>query len=368
LELKSCTALKSIGGLKTARHLETLKLAACSELDSIEPLSHLNPALIDLSSCKALKSLHGLASTALTWLTIDGTSIAAPFEGLRSLPSVTHLYANSSDVSDLSGIQALPSLTGLTMRECKRIKDATPLGILTHLDRVDLEGSSVTQLPKKWEGPVTSLVVSSCDSLTSLGQLPATLKSLSLDRSNKVETLDGLEQCTELESISAVGCSSLKSIGTPPSSLKSLSVRGCPNIKSLRGLAGCAAIDRISVPITIEDLSDLEGRSFITVEIDLNELPLETVDGSPRRLPEALIMALNELQTIRLEIIGSWGVFDRDNRLTRLFDLSNLTLLERVDSLSFDTGRQRYDSAIKAQALQRQICEMNGLERPEHLI
>jgi hypothetical protein len=309
-----------------------------------------------------------LASTALTWLTIDGTSIAAPFEGLRSLPSVTHLYANSSDVSDLSGIQALPSLTGLTMRECKRIKDATPLGILTRLDRVDLEGSSVTQLPKKWEGPVTSLVVSSCDSLTSLGQLPATLKSLSLDRSNKVETLDGLEQCTELESISAVGCSSLKSIGTPPSSLKSLSVRGCPNIKSLRGLAGCAAIDRISVPITIEDLSDLEGRSFITVEIDLNELPLETVDGSPRRLPDALIMALNGLQTIRLEIIGSWGVFDRDNRLTRLFDLSNLTLLERVDSLSFDTGRQRYDSAFKVKALQRQICEMNGLERPEHLI
>ena len=388
LNLSKCSGIKSIDVLAGARQLQVLNLLDCKALESIEPLAAcLALTEVHLERCASLRSLRGLADLplrvkeqyngvrtfsldgcaalqsldhlpdfggALTHLSIDWTGSLGSLEGLRRLSSVISLSVNESGMRDLNGIQALSSLAKVSMRGCKSLGDATLLGSLNSLATLDLSGSAVSRLPEDWSGPLASMFAEECTALTSIGVLPR--------------------------------------------SVKELVVRGCPGLKSLRGLGGCPDIDRVAVPITVEDLSDLREVAVVTIDIDLNEIPLGKVKGEVQKLPEALIAALNDLKSLRLSVRGptNYG-YPRPS-----FDLASFARLKRLESLSFEhfnfyfadlaglawliefEGLRKvqfaprgwmahkldsgvYDSPNKVRALQRRICKDAGLALPAHL-
>jgi hypothetical protein len=233
--------------------------------------------------------------------------------------------------------------------------------------------------------------------MTTLGRLPAALKTLICDESTKLPLLDGMQECAQLEVISAEGCEALSSLGTPPPSLREIKLRGCGNLRSLRGLKACHQLHTIALPLGVEDMADLQGVPGLTVNIDLLELAPAKAKGELRKLPRALIDSLNSLQPIHLQVkgpISPWheqttidlSAFGELHRLVSLcfgeFDfrcdfksLTWLVFLEQLEAvrfaprggMSFMLGSGVHDSPRKVKTLQALICREVGIALPAHL-
>ncbi len=431
LELRGCKQVTALDALQTATRLKSLSLRECAGVASVKPLAGCTALeTLDLNLCVGLRSLEGLAKLpiaaqkmydggqdfslngchalaslahlpafggTLTSLSLDHTRDLKSLQGLREIPTLTHLTARYSGLSDLGPIGALPALTHVDLDDCTALKDATPLGTLKHLEVVSLSDSAVTTLPQGWRGPVTHLTLKNCQGLKSLGELPAALVKLVCDGSNSLARLDGMQACQALEAISAEACTALADLGTPPATLRELDVRRCKSLTSLAGLQACPQLQIAGIPLSVTDASALKTLASVTIQIDMNELGLPAKKGDLMVLHTAFIDAINTLPSVKLELkgpSGSWysqshidmtvfqqfktleslnfGDFDFSSKVEALTWLVNLQGLQSVvfyarGNMSHTLDGGVYDSPKKVKALQLRVCQEAKIKPPAHL-
>jgi Leucine-rich repeat (LRR) protein len=421
LDLRGCKQLSALDALQTATKLKSLSLRECAGLTSVKPLAGCTSLeTLDLEMCASLLAAkkmydgsqdfsldgcHALASLAhlpsfggtLTSLSLDHTRDLKNFKGLREIPTLTHLNARHSGLSDLENLSVLHALARVDLDDCDELKDATPLGSLKHLEVVSLSDSAVTTLPQGWSGPVTHLTLKNCQGLKSLGELPAALVKLVCDGSNSLVRLDGMQACKALEAISAEACKVLADLGTPPATLRELDARGCPSLTSLAGLQVCPLLQTVGIPLSVTDASALQALASVTIRIDLNELGLPAKKGDLMVLHTAFIDAINTLPSVKLELkgpSGSWysqgtidltvfpqfktleslnfGDFDFSSKVADMTWLVHLKGLQSVvfyprGNMSHTLDGGVHDSPKKVKALQLKICQEAKIKPPAHL-
>ena len=367
IDLHECDGLISVQPLASCESLETLTLQRCANLRSLEGLAQLplQPyksydgfTSFSLDGCSALTSLAHLPAMGenLQRLSVNDCTALKSLDGLRDFPGLVAFSANSSGLSDLNGLCAMPALTSLSLENCPQLKDATPIGRLEKLERVELMNSAVTTLPQAWGGPLSELQIKGCKDLTALGVLPVTLRHLQ--------------------------------------------ARGCTTLTSLQGLQACSMLEMVEVPIALVDASAIKGLPTITISFDVNELGNPADKGQLVALPHTFIDAINSLSAVKLELRGPSGrwygsrvfVFDLSclgqftsvvsmsfNEfdfqctieelawLVPMKDLQNLVFYPRGNMSNFLNGGV-YDSAKKVKALQLRVCQEAKIKVPAHLM
>jgi Leucine-rich repeat (LRR) protein len=364
LSLRECSSLASVRALEDCTALETLDLENCAALRSLEGLAQLPLAApkgyngtveFSLDGCHALTSLAHLPAfgETLMSLSLDDTRDLKDLQGLRDLPALKSLRAYNSGLTDLRHIGVMPALTEVNLSRCEALKDATPLGTLRYLQAVNLSSSAVTELPKGWSGPVTTLTLENCEALSDLG--------------------------------------------TPPASLRELHARGCKQLTAVKGLQSCPQLQVVGLPMSITDASGLKHLAPITINLDFNELGEPAKEGELLEIPKTLIQALNALDRVHLDLKGPSGSWHRKQTI----DMTGFAEFKSLESLSFRgfdfrctikqmtwliglQGLQSvvfaprgnmshildggvYDSAKKVKALQLRICTEAQIEPPAHL-
>ena len=234
LDLSECASIQSLQPLQGARQLQTLNLEGCQGIDSLLPLAdsqaltdiafsgltqlqslaglagpflttqnvHLGEKHWMLRDCSALTSLQGLPplDPQITQVTLIGLDALKDLTGLTGAASVTELRLNAQALENLDALQAFEALRYLGISTGLALNDLGPLGQLAGLDTLKLsECGALTGLPTSWRGPLRSLKVADCDALCSLGQLPGSLKWLSVSGCRSLTVLDGLQDVSELK-------------------------------------------------------------------------------------------------------------------------------------------------------------------------
>lgn len=408
LSLRECASLASVQALEDCTALETLDLEMCAALRSLEGLAQLPLAApkmyngtveFSLDGCHALTSLAHLPAFGgtLTSLSLNHTRDLKHLQGLRDLPALKSLSARSSGLADLRNIGVMPALTQVDLMDCEALKDATPLGTLQYLETVDLSSSAVIELPKGWSGPVTTLTLKNCRGLTSLGQLPAALVTLTCDGCTALPRLDGMQTSQALSVISVENCEALSDLGTPPASLRELNARGCKQLTAVKGLQGCPQLQVVGLPVSITDVSGLKHLASITIRCNFNELGEPAKKGDLLEIPKTLIQALNTLDRVHLDLkgpSGSWyskqtidmtgfaqfkslenlsfSDFDFSCKIEEMTWLVGLQGLQSVvfaarGNMSHNLDGGVYDSAKKVKSLQLRICQEAKIKPPAYL-
>lgn len=409
LDVSECAGLTSVLPLAACQCLETLDLERCSSLQSLEGLANLplqpiqgydGSTRYSLDGCASLTSLAHLPEMGgkLQCLSADGTTALSSLDGLRDCPSLTDFSADKSGLSDLSNLRALPALASISLQGCAHLKDATPLGQLGKLERVNLSDSAVTMLPQGWRGPVSELVLKECHGLQSLGLLPADLVKLVCDECAGLTQLDGMQACKKLEIVSLQACPGLESLGTPPATLREVQARGCMKLTALEGLQACPALTVIAIPISLTDASAIKRLSSVTIRFDVNEAGKPKAKGQLVTLPAAFINAINALPNVKLQLkgpSGSWygsrefdlHTFSRFKTVTAMnfdefdfhCDLEELTWLVDMKGLQcvvfYPRGNMShllnggvYDTPKQVKALQLSVCQAAKIQPPAHVV
>ncbi len=234
LDLSDCASIESLAPLQGARQLQSLNLEGCRGIDSLLPLAD-SRALTDiafsgltqltslagltgpflttqnvilgekhwvLSNCGALTSLQGLPplDPQITQVTFIGLDALKDLTGLTGADSVTELNLNTQALENLDALRTFGALQQLGISGAPALTDLEPLGELAGLDTLELSGcSTLTRLPTRWRGPLRSLRLADCDALRSLGQLPGSLRRLTVSGCRALTTLDGLQEVSELK-------------------------------------------------------------------------------------------------------------------------------------------------------------------------
>ncbi len=409
LDLSDCESLASVLPLQSCQSLETLDLERCANLRSLEGLAKLplkpiksydGSTRYSLDGCRALLSLAHLPELGgnLQSLSVDHATALSSLDGLRDIPSLTEFSADNSGLSDLRHLSALPALTSITLQHCAQLKDATPLGQLQKLQNVNLTNSAVKTLPEGWRGPVSQLVLKDCHNLTSLGLLPANLVKLVCDESQGLTQLDGMQACNTLEIISVQSCPELTDLGTPPATVREIQARGCAKLTTLQGLQNCPALEVVGIPMSMLDVTALNGLPTITLAFDIYELGKPKAKGQLVTISKPFIEAINSLPAVKLRLkgpSGSWHgtkdfdlmvlgqfqtvqslQFDEFDFSCSLEELTWLVQLQKLENLTFyprgnmshrlDGGV--FDSPRKVKALQLKICQEAKIKPPSHVV
>ncbi len=234
LDLSGCESIKSLAPLRGARKLQSLNLEDCRGIDSLLPLAD-SQALTDialsgltqlqslaglagpflttqnvhfrekhwvLSNCSALTSLQGLPplDPQITKVTLIGLDALKDLTGLTGTASVTALSLRAQALENLDTLRAFEALEHLGIHGSPALTDLGPLGQLASLDTLELSDcGALTGLPASWRGPLRCLKLADCDALRSLGQLPGTLRWLSIAGCRALTVLDGLRDVSELK-------------------------------------------------------------------------------------------------------------------------------------------------------------------------
>ncbi|XP_030963861.1 putative disease resistance protein RGA3 [Quercus lobata] len=176
------------------------------------------------------------------------------------------LWSNDVGLQHLRALRVLkistcPKLMSLVAEE---VEEQLQLGLPSTLREIEIINcNALVSLPKAMMYNITCLErisIDRCDSLTSfaIGQLPPTLKRLKIDRcKNMIILLDEEDVnyfCSNkslLEYLEAIECPSLKSLtssGELPATLKQLHISSCQNLESIaKRLHDNSSLERISV-------------------------------------------------------------------------------------------------------------------------
>ncbi|KAK4592727.1 hypothetical protein RGQ29_017030 [Quercus rubra] len=158
-------------------------------------------------------------------------------------------------------ISTCPKLMSLVAEE---VEEQLQLGLPSTLREIEIINcNALVSLPKAMMSNITCLErisIDRCDSLTSfaIGQLPPTLKRIKIDRCKNMMILLDEEDinyfCSNkslLEYLEAIECQSLKSLtssGELPATLKQLHISSCQNLESIaKRLHDNSSLERISV-------------------------------------------------------------------------------------------------------------------------
>jgi hypothetical protein len=234
LDLSACASIQSLQPLQGARQLQSLGLEGCQGIDSLLPLSdsqaltdisfsgltqlkslaglagpfvttqkqHLREKYWTLSDCTALTSLQGLPplDPEIKMVTLSGLDALKNLSGITGAASVTRLSLSAPALESVEALQTFERLEHLDISSVSALTDLTPLGKMPSLHRLVLyKCSAMTHLPSRWSGPLRSLELQGCDALRSLGQLPGSLKWLTVSGCRALTVLDGLQEVSELK-------------------------------------------------------------------------------------------------------------------------------------------------------------------------
>ncbi|CAN6165338.1 unnamed protein product [Urochloa humidicola] len=282
LELSGLSALEKWGQVKgtpgeevTFPQLENLRINGCPKLTDLPEAPKLSALTIEGGRGKQQISLQGASRCipSLSSLTLDVSTddteitllhVKQKWNGELPLAAMTLTRSNllfSSYSSVLPLWTCFANLVDLKIWECDALVywPENVFQVLGSLRKLSiwqcskLTGCTKTSddqsAPSLERGGLLScleyLKISDCASLVELPTLPASLKTLSIDRCDKIETLDirprlvseGVERpdVLKLSFLSIGHCNSLSEIANLPPSIKNLDIGGCHNLQSLSG-------------------------------------------------------------------------------------------------------------------------------------
>ncbi|KAM4081786.1 hypothetical protein ACJW30_11G118700 [Castanea mollissima] len=275
------------------------------------------------------------------------------------------LWSNDVGLQHLRSLRVLkistcPKLMSLVAEE---VEEQLQLGLPSTLREIEIINcNALVSLPKAMMYNITCLErisIDRCDSLTSfaIGQLPPTLKRLKIDRcKNMIILLDEEDInyfCSNkslLEYLEAIECPSLKSLtssGELPATLKQLHISSCQNLESIaKRLHDNSSLERISVsdcdnfkslPMGIHTLSFLD-------EIHIWNCPSLVTLSDGRLLPTSLRV---------LWIFGCKNMQALPKRIHNLTSLQELNIWECPGIVKFP--KQGFPTNITSLF----ICDLN---------
>ncbi|KAM3685487.1 hypothetical protein ACJW31_11G121500 [Castanea mollissima] len=232
--------------------LRQLSITSCPKLLGKLPnqLPSLENFVINGLCNLEIEKSKGVVQGVLSTMSEFTCQTEGPIQGLEKLVS---LWSNDVGLQHLRSLRVLkistcPKLMSLVAEE---VEEQLQLGLPSTLREIEIINcNALVSLPK-------AMI---CDSLTSfaIGQLPPTLKRLKIDRCMNMMILLDEEDinyfCSNkslLEYLEAIECPSLKSLtssGELPATLKQLHISSCQNLESIaKRLHNNSSLERISV-------------------------------------------------------------------------------------------------------------------------
>ncbi|XP_039166156.1 uncharacterized protein LOC104439777 [Eucalyptus grandis] len=379
LNLQGCDLLKASWESSASTSLEMLIMedctrspALCAFISQLESLKSLN-----LRNCKGVQQLvqqlHG--KKFLTELLIDGTDVEE-----------IHIENNS-----------LKNLEVLSARDCEKLKDISPIGHLTKLKSLALDGA-INWHPEAFDFPpnLERLSLSKCKKLfelppsigmlkqlevmdlsdTGIMEMPPSVKHLSslkllkMERTHLQKFPVDVVDLKKLEEIDFSGCKSLEAQDSCDISglfslrilrLSSSIVVGLPqricDLPCLRTLDVCKCERLQALPELPSSLVTLCGgfkimeASKLTNLTNLKELCLSDDEqpeaGSSNQTPNMRwIMGLTSLETLELSLLNITNLPGDFRALTRLRELT-LSYMEKLDITQLPSSSSLWTLRLK---------------------
>ena len=266
LQLYGATDLSFLTECDIYSKLQDLNLRHISlqNITNVLPLGHLTQLkILNLSGCKSLDSVSGL-------------------DQCRNLQVL--IMMNMQNLQDISPLAHCISLRSLNIADCKLIRVLPALGQCAQLQTVNLKGcrdlestaglsqcSGLTFLYLRENALLRDIVLTQCSGLqaleishpgrfvTTLSGLPQQLRRLHISHAFGLADLNGLEQCTNLETLQIANCPMVEDISALHSckSLERLYLPNC-NITDISALASCADLKYLNIERN-QNLADVDA-------------------------------------------------------------------------------------------------------------
>jgi hypothetical protein len=305
----------------------------------------------------------------------DLTCQVASSSGLPTPDStVTALECDSAGLPHLEDIELPENIKRLDLSNNWELIDASPLGSLPNLERLDLAGCpELEHLPPRWSGPLESLSLCGCTKLRSLDGLPESLNSLELRTCNNTGTIV-LTQCNRIESLAPLARTGLVRTATR------IELDGCAGLRTLAGLEALRALKTVLLDPTIAaDVSALAMHRSLRIELSLAKF---------KAFPGSLVRALSFLPRVKLAILTGDDLEDCSG-LAAIASLVELDMCEcpKIEDLAWVVGLSalkwlrlsagspaasqtegfHFNTKSKIRELQLAICVEKNLPLPPHL-
>ena len=322
---------------------------------------HLNPddlkgmdSLACISSDMTLSELYDAVPDPqnISYIQINSTIFMNSCDGIENFPNLIFFAADCSDMQDISALSSVPGLEGLSLADCDRVSDFSPLYDLGALQHLSIESSSLKDIGFVENMPMLSaLYLSDTDELMSIHALEScadSLTELSLEDTWKISDLSTLEKLTNLTQLQLT----VSYENTLPSfaglqNLEYLGIKGAGDISAVRdaGNVSYLSLDDCNC----EDLTFLDSLHNL-IYLDLYDMSGYHVNLEPvTRIPGLLglditgstvyadaaallsIPTLEELYMADCNIgLNTESLSPNEN--LRVLDMDNVTLYQLTDA------------------------------------
>lgn len=262
-------------------------------------------------------------------------------EGINQFGNLEYLYLDVSELKDIDALVNLKKLKNLTIDCDEMLTDFAVIGKLSELEtlRLDAEGLKSTDFVSQ---------------LSHLRQLEIV--------DSQIQSLNGLDRCTALETLSVTGCPELKNLSAVEAlpGLRELVLDvpyNCP-VPDLERLSG---LKKLSL-LYVEDCSFLENMTELT-ELHLRGCTLpETFDASK-------LTSLKSLSFTHQSCFGELSSIEKILSLERLDlqgtetyqDLSGIFSLPHLRELNLNNAQCEIDFVAVPQNPSLEILHMNHM-------
>ncbi len=236
----------------------------------------------------------------ITELGVEDTFLASSLVGIDAFPNLQYLTVDYAGLTDISALEQFPDLVGLSLSNCDRLTDFSPLMSLTGLEELSIASDQlktidfVKSMPALISLNIESSQVSSVDALASCPQLQYLY--LYLEGSFAMTDYSVIGDLTQLNELALEMSSNYNGI--------------MPSFENLTSLTGLHLKG-------VRDISPIKGA------VNVKYLSLEDCDGDPEAV--AAIGSLNQVTEL---VINDFSY--ATDSLEPLTHLQNLTYLDLI--------------------------------------
>ena len=377
VNLKDCYNLEDLDFLSRCKDYEQLIIDGCSSLQNLNGLrgsslgnSKTEEYSFDLIGCDSLADIKGFPRLSSPIYCVDLSELDEldDLSGIEAAAVIKELKLDGIGVASFSSLRDFKRLEELSASRCDYLVDASALGDLTNLKRINFKGcGNLTTLPTRWGERLESLNVEGCSSIKSLGVLPSSVCSMSDDE----------------EMISFKGCKSLEVLSGAKSAdfvkVKRIDLSSCNSLTSLDGLNSTESLSSIQLPKNIVDVAALSANRRVELILDMNGFTSfpEVLADSLKRLNSPILKIRNgdDLEDCSaLAVCPNLSEID----LSTAYQLSNLDWivgLPKIKGLRLAVGSPiakklkgaNFEHFSQIRQLQVELCGSENLLLPEHL-